>query len=196
MTRKILFSVVLLATISLTAQEKKWSVEANYPISISDNEVRTDLPGIVDLGIKYRFLEIGFARLGAGISAGVFHEDLDLNELPGAFTTKRTNWLIQPRVFMEFKIPALEKFRPAIGLGYTVVRSKFDNEHFPIEIRPESRTDTDGGININVGISYDITKRIFIQAQYDYVRNNITRSDLPDINEDSMFLKFGAGFRF
>lgn len=196
MINKLFYAILFCVSISLTAQDKKWSVEANYPISISDNEVGTDIPGIVDLGLKYRFLEIGFAQVGAGISAGVFHEDFSELRGTGAFATERTNWLIQPRVFMEFKIPALEKLRPAIGLGYTIVRAKFDNDDFPEEAEVVSRTYTDGGLNVNVGLSYDITKYFFVQAQYDYVRNNIARSDLPDTNEDSMFLKFGAGFRF
>ncbi|MEM7483991.1 MAG: outer membrane beta-barrel protein [Bacteroidota bacterium] len=194
MTRKILVSVALLATISLTAQEKKWSVEANYPISIGD-DLGNDNPAIVDLGLKYRFLEIGFARLGAGINAGVFRDDLRTFADGETFNFDETNWVIQPKVFMEFKIPALKKLRPSIGLGYTAITSKFDGD-FPGLEEGSSETSTDGGININLGLSYDITKRFFIQAQYDYIQYNIENPGLSDIEQDLGFLKFGAGFRF
>ncbi|WP_396591100.1 outer membrane beta-barrel protein [Allomuricauda sp. R78024] len=187
-------SLFLCATCIVNAQNFNWSVEANYPISIGD-ELGNDNPGIVDLGLKYRFLEIGFARLGAVINAGFFRDDLRTFADGETFDFDETNWLIQPKVFMEFKIPALEKLRPSIGLGYTIITSKFEGD-FPGLGRGVSDTSTDGGININLGLSYDITKRFFIQAQYDYIQNNIDNPGLSDIEQDLGFLKFGAGFCF
>ncbi|MGX1928189.1 outer membrane protein [Flagellimonas sp. 2504JD4-2] len=187
-----LFLLLVVITCFAHAQDYKWSAEANYPISIGD-DLGNDNPAIVDLGLKYRFLKFGNISLGVGLNAGVFHDNLRSSTVPETFNFDETNWVIQPKAFIEFKIPTMEKLRPSIGLGYAVITSKFDGMLMG-EVLSESSTD--GGFNLNLGVTYDITKRIFIQVQYDYVRNKVQPDVLPDINQDLGYLKFGVGVRF
>ncbi len=201
MKLKLLLIPVLLFSINSMAQDLnyKWSVDANYPISVGD-ELSNDNPGIIDLGLKYRFVDLNFVTLGAGISAGIFHDNIN-SATENGIDFDETNLLIQPKVFAEFKIPGIDKLHPSIGLGYTVVRSKFDGTIGNFANTPEeenvSATTSDGGININLGLTYDLSKRLFFQAQYDYIRLNV-RNDNPQLNRDQNLglLKFGFGFRF
>ncbi len=191
----LLFSLVLCASFMVNAQDFRWSTEVNYPISVGD-ELGNDVPGILDIGVKYRFLDLAFARLGVGINAGVYHDNISSPfPVPDPYDFDETNWLIQPKAFIDFKIPALEKLTPFIGLGYTIIESKFDGD-FPSEGNDVTETSTDGGLNINLGLACDIANRFFIQMQYDYIRNSMDLGDLPDQKQNLGYLKLGAGFRF
>lgn len=193
--KSLFLSLFLCATACIVnAQNLNWSVEANYPISVGD-DLGNDNPGIVDIGLKYRFLDLGFGSLGAGINAGVFHDNHRTFAIPETFDFDETNWLIQPKVFMEFRIPGLQKLTPFVGAGYTIIESRFDGD-FPGVGEDETQSSTDGGLNINLGVAYDITSRIFVQVQYDYIRNSVDLGELPDIKQDLGYLKLGVGFRF
>lgn len=199
--KKLYFLTILLFFLSVTlfAQDYKWSVEANYPLSIGD-ELGNDAPGIVDLGIKYRFLDFNIVKIGAGVNVGVLKGNIKsydgFNGEPDSFDFDETNWVIQPKVFAEFTIPGINKLHPNIGIGYTVISSKTKGLFSGQNIESSG---SDGGINLNLGLSYDISKRFFLQAQYDYVRNkgSFDYEDINIVNKQNLgFLKFGAGFRF
>ena len=196
--KKIYFLTVLAFFLSagLFSQDYKWSVEANYPISVGD-EIGNDAPGLLDFGIKYRFLDLKIVKIGAGINAGVFKKNISDDFKPVFTDFDETNWLIQPKVFAEFTIPGIQKLHPSVGLGYTFIESKFEGESF--NLGSFDNTESSGGINLNVGLSYDIAKRFFLQAQYDYIREkdtyNYEGQDLK-VKRDLGYLKFGVGFRF
>ena len=189
MTKRLLLGTLLLLSIQVFSQDKKWSVEANYPISIGD-KLGNDNPGIIDLGLKYRFADFEFVKLGAGINAGIFYDNIRSFTAPEIFDFSETNLIIQPKVFGEFTIPSLERFHPSVGLGYSIVRSSFDGTSNGNDI---SNSNSDGGFNLNLGIMYDINDKLFIQAQYDYINNKNTQFDS---NQSLGILKFGVGFRF
>ncbi len=55
---------------------------------------------------------------------------------------------------------------------------------------------TDSGINANFGVAYDITTKIFIGIQYDYVKLNVAEETLnTTFNTNVNLLKIGLGFR-
>ena len=51
---------VFFLSVGLFAQDYKWSVEANYPIP-SGEVYGNDPSGIIDFGVKYRFLDFIFS---------------------------------------------------------------------------------------------------------------------------------------
>ncbi|WP_298474845.1 hypothetical protein [uncultured Maribacter sp.] len=116
---------VFFFSVSIVAQDKKWSVEANYPLSVGD-ELGNDAPGIADVGIKYRFLDFNIVKIGAGINTGVFKENIKSYTDPKTYDFDETNWIIQPKIFAEFTIPGIRKLRPSIGLGYSFIETKYD----------------------------------------------------------------------
>jgi hypothetical protein len=186
---KLLFGLLFLASLTTFAQDKRWSVEANYPISIA-GDLGNDVPGIIDLGVKFRFLDFKVAQIGAGFNAGVLTDNINsFDGFPSPIEFRETNWLFQPKLFSEFQIRGISKLRPSIGLGYTFIRSSFEGRGGGLTF---DNADTEGGFNFNVGLSYDITNKIFIQGQYDFIGIS------ADFEEDRYlgFLKFGLGFRF
>ncbi len=166
----ILFSLFVLA--SGFSQENKWNVEANYSVVPAAGFGGND--NVVELGIKYRFIQHGTLNLGLSINGGIFPEFRFSGENVG-----ETNVIIQPRVFSEFKMPFSKRLRPTLGVGYSYL-SGF-----------ESSTNSFGGFNLNLGLIYDISDKWFVQFQYD-------RVSMSAINNPEGFNNFrlGIGFRF
>ncbi len=53
------------------SQDSKFSLEVNYPIPIDENFIGKNLYGIVDLGLKYRFVEFNPVQIGVTLNGGV-----------------------------------------------------------------------------------------------------------------------------
>ncbi|WKX78058.1 outer membrane protein [Zobellia laminariae] len=169
-------------------------MEANYPISVGD-ELGNDAPAILDLGLKYRFLDFNFVKIGAGINASVFKKESVDNSNLQLFDFKETHWLIQPKAFAEFTI-IIKKLHPSIGLGYTIYKSNYEGYFAGSS---DLSKITAGGVNLGLGLSYDITKRFFLQVQCDYTRSidRIEGEEFNYKNKDNLgFVKVGVGFRF
>ncbi len=179
----ILFSIFVI-TCSFS-QEKKWNVEVNYTV-IPEEGFGGDR-NFLDTGIKYRFVKLGVFDVGFGVNGGFWTANI---ENTGFENRRDKQYLIQPRFFTELQIPGLNKLRPSLGLGYSFVNTvsdfTFSNGN------GGSNSSWDQGINFNLGLSYDFSKRFFLQAQYDFI--DLTPDDglLGDINN----IRLGLGFRF
>lgn len=196
MKYKLLLIPVLLLSINSIAQNLnyKWSVEVNYAVVPEDGFGGDD--NIIEIGMKYRFTDLSFLQLGFGVNGGFSNKNHE-----GASIDGRTNrYYIQPRLFSEFKIPGIERLRPTIGLGYSIL-----NEDTSVISNGEdvSGNTTNGGFNFNLGVAYDITNRFFVQAQYDFINLNVRDEFIfqgevikPDYQEKLNNIKIGVGFRF
>ena len=199
MNSKLLFCTLFLASFSLFAQDKKWSIEANYPITDEDQ-----LNGVLDVGVKYRFVDLGVVQLGAGLGAALFSDrenyiydtDIELD-----YKWKRI--LVQPTVFAEFNIPGLTKLKPSTGVGYSYLYDDIDHKQAEVGY---NEADSWGAFNANLGLSYYLTNRFFIKIQYDYLNHrqrSLTEADNGNNsyryetkwNSMNVF-KAGVGFRF
>lgn len=178
-------------------QDKKWSVKANYGLWFTDESEGDD--NILEAGLKYRFADLEFVSLGASANVG-FSGD-NFNDVPNV-EGKARNIYVQPRVFAEFNISGIQKIKPSIALGYSFVNEDIDVISIGDEIKSNT---TDGGFNLNLGLSYDINKRFFVQAQYDFINLNVAGNEFMFQNQvitpsdDTISLstfRFGLGFRF
>lgn len=190
----VLLSIVL-CSVSF-AQEKKWNVEANYTIVPGDGIYGED--NFIDVGAKYRFVKLGVFNFGFGVNAGFSRIDV---ENTGFESRTDDTYLVQPRVFSEFEIPGIQKLRPYLGLGYSYVN--FESNYTFENGGEGSNTGNDFGFNFNVGISYNISNRFFLQAQYDFI--DLTPNEevpdgvvllTPQVNGDINNIRLGLGFRF
>ena len=195
MNVKLLFGLLFLVSLTTFAQDKKWSVEANYGVIPSDGFGGDD--NILDFGLKYRFADLEFIQFGAGANVGFSSESFkDFENVEGEYK----GFYFQPRVFAEFSIPGIQKLRPSLALGYSIVNENTDVISIDEEIKNNT---TNGGFNLNLGLSYDITKRFFVQAQYDFINVNY-RDEFtfqgatvkPDFNEKLNNIRLGVGLRF
>ncbi|NKI31109.1 outer membrane protein [Croceivirga thetidis] len=190
----VLLSIVL-CSISF-AQEKKWNVEANYTLVPGDGVFGED--NFIDVGAKFRFAKIGVFGLGFGINAGFSRVNV---ENTGFESRTDNTHLIQPRVFTELMIPGAQKLRPYLGLGYSYVNVL---SNYTFENGGQgSNTGIDYGFNFNLGISYNISNRFFVQAQYDFI--DLTPNvEVPegvillsqDIKGNINNIRLGIGYRF
>ena len=88
-----------------------------------------------------------------------------------------------------------------VGVGYSVVSNNFSGSISGTDF--SDRSGADGGFNFDVGISYDISKRFFLQLKYDMillqVKDEVVFDDERiniDFRENIDRLKIGVGFRF
>lgn len=68
MKQQLLIAFLMLLSIQAFAQDKKWSVEANYTIIHEDRPL--DGTNVIELGLKYRFVNFIFANLGVSFNGG------------------------------------------------------------------------------------------------------------------------------
>ncbi|MBW1298180.1 outer membrane protein [Aquimarina litoralis] len=181
MKNSLLLLTVLIFSLKSFSQDSKISLEVNYPIPLGDNFIGKSYDGIADIGIDYKFFNKSLFNVGASLNGGVF-----LNNSFDNITT--TAYTIQPRVFTELKV--LSKIRPSLGIGYTIIVFNISGDS---NLETPS---TESGLNLNLGITYDITKKIFAQVQYDFSSLS-TSDDVPDIsfNTQIQLLKIGVGYR-
>lgn len=191
MKQFLLLALLLTFSIKGLSQDSKFSIEANYPITIDSNFVG-EAYGIIDLGLKYRFIELNPVKIGASLNGSVLVDNSNQNE--GARDFQRTVYIIQPKVFGEFNIPTLEKLRPFLGLGYTFMNFQISGTLNGMDVSDES--DTLSGFGFNFGLAYDISNKVFVQVQYDFTKVNVD-DDIPDVtfNTNVNLLKIGVGLR-
>ena len=187
------------------AQDQKWSIEANYPLTFKTAPAIGEINGVLDLGAKYRFLNVGIFKLGTGINISYFREydNFTYGSQSGDafFDYKKNVVILQPKVFGEMEIPGFTRLKPQIGLGYSILfNNTYSNDNNVIYDFP---TESDGGLNLNLGVSYDLTKRFYVQIQWDYLwmhykgTTDLSGQSYPySIRENLSIFKAGIGFRF
>ncbi len=176
-------------------QITKFSVEASYPLPIDKNFVGDNFTGIIDVGLKYRIKNLRVINFGFSLNAAYF-TDSRSEYFPGpdeVLDFKTSLYMIEPKIFAEINLKGLTKLRPSAGIGYTFLMSdtKFDSPDFSNE------TTNQGGINGNIGLSYDIAKKLYILAHYDYTILSQLESGIPktDYNTKISVVKIGLGLR-
>ena len=195
MKLRLIITVVILFTIKSFSQDSKFKLELSYPIAIGDNFLGQNYNGLIDLGAKYKFSDNKIIDIGASLNFGFFQNTksgaTDLNQL---FDVKI--FPLQPRIFAEFNIPNLEKIHPQIGIGYSILIYNADwNENRNADL-PADIDDNKNGFNFNIGLSYNLTDKLFLQAQYDFIKIGV-EDGIPDTgyNTNINILKFGIGLR-
>lgn len=192
MKQKLLLALLLIFSIKSFSQDSEFSIEANFPIPIGDNFLGQNYGGIIDIGAKYKFTELKMVSIGASINGGFLKNS---KAHPNNMSNVNV-YTIQPRIFTELNIQSLSKLHPQIGLGYSFLIFKVKSNQIDSEFLESSLDFTDDGINLNFGILYDITDKLFLQAQYDFIKIGVD-SDIPNIkyNTNINILKFGLGLR-
>lgn len=180
--------LLLLCAASLSAQ-KKWSVEAHYSLPVGDNVYADNYTGLVDAGFKWAFVSVPVVRVGVSLNASLMY-DKQLNGTQDYLTYAIP---LQPRAFAEFSLEPAIKLHPSIGIGYTTV---LFNSSGTIDGAAIADADPQSGVNVNLGLAYDIIAGFFVQVQYDYVKlsGNVPVKD--SYNQNLTSLRAGVGVRF
>ena len=195
MKNNLLLIILFLLSINAISQNKKFSIDINYPLSLSNGEF-DKISGIIDGSLKYRFKETDLLEFGISYTFDLlkgkispFVNEPDLNK----------NFIFHHLdVFSELNLNSTDRFHPFFGLGYTMLN--YDYEYFYgnnefTEIR--TKKENDSGINFNLGLKYDISDMFFVQTYFHYIRT-FRKSVISDknIGINNNQLKFGLGYRF
>jgi len=192
MQKTLLILIFLVSALRLYAQDSKFSLEAHYPIPIDNNFIGKNYNGFMDVGLGYRIIELKPVKLGVSVNAGYL---VDNNNIERGFDqVKVTSFLFQPRVFAEFNIEELNKFVPKISLGYTSMRINVSN---PNSLDNTNTTNTFNGLNLNLGVSYNFSEKLFATLQYDFIKLSSDSVAIDsNFNRNVNILKIGFGLRF
>ena len=186
--RKLILLCLLTSPLFVQAQQKNWSLELSYPISVGE-DFGSSNEGRIAAGVKYRFARTGKFRIGASLEATWFSTKVIEDSDPVQEQTFR-DFFLQPRIFAELPITANNKLKLSGALGWTFTRTLsgvvFFNEQGQVE-----GIEWRNGPNLNLGISYDLGSGVFLQGQYDLIFLNG-----EGLNSSAGLLKIGAGIRF
>ena len=181
--------LLLLFVYTANAQHKKWSVEVNYPLSIND-DLGSSNQGTIGAGIKYRITTLGKFRLGASMDITWF-TTTNTNDPEPTLAFDYNDAFLQPRIFTEFPVSTNNKLRVMGGLGWTWSRTAVGPATFDDMGFVDLDLEWFSGLNLNLGMSYDLTSRFFVITQYDL---NLLSGNSTD--RTTGFIKLGGGFRF
>ncbi|MCI4667884.1 MAG: hypothetical protein MRZ79_06960 [Bacteroidia bacterium] len=180
--------ILLLAFLPCSSFAQKFSFELNYVIPFGDNFLSENYIGVAELGVKYRPINIGIAKLGLSMKASGYVSRAQLNNLTGLNTQ---GYFFQPKIFVELAKVPFTKIHPfaEIGYDYVIFRSTASGTSDPII------STIDGG-SIEGGLMYDINGLVFIQLIYDFSRvfNDQIQGSSP-YNNNLSRLKAGLGVR-
>lgn len=196
MRQKLILAALLILAIKSFSQNSKVSLELNYPITIDENFIGKNSNGVVDAGIKFRFVKLDVVNIGLSFNVGIYRNSKEDRVQPFDVTT----YIFSPRIYTEFNIKSMTKFHPSVGLGYSIVNAKADENlnrfNSQNDLFVES-TQSVSGINLNLGLLYDLTHKLFVQVQYDFIKVGVDNG-VPDItyNTNINLFKIGIGYRF
>ncbi|WP_037349058.1 outer membrane beta-barrel protein [Sediminibacter sp. Hel_I_10] len=193
MKQKLLLALLLIFSMKSFSQDSKFSLELNYPIPIDENFIGKNFNGIIDAGLKYRFVNLEVISIGAAFNAGMYKNTKGDRVQPFDVTT----YIFSPKIYAEFNMKSITKLHPSLGLGYSVINSKADVYRFNNQNNfSVSSSEKENGVNLNLGVAHDITNKLFAQVQYDFIKISVD-NEVPDIkyNSNINILKIGLGYR-
>lgn len=184
-----LFSLLMFLTPIIFSQESKFSIEANIPVAIEDNFLANYYNGVVDVGAKFRVLQLKNIDFGASLNSGLFSTDIWRRN--GHISNIIDAYSIQSIFFTELKFKTIPKLKPILGIGYTSFIFRQIQNQYNLGYINNS-----GGLNLNFGFSYYLTDKLFLQSQYDFIKiAPLTNTPEKKYNTHLSMLKFGIGFR-
>lgn len=172
---------------SMQAQDKDWSVELNYPVSIGENFGASN-QGLLGLGLKYRFATSGKWRFGSSLD-GIWFSTEFVNDSDPPQIAKVRDLFIQPRFFAALPVTQNRKLQFLVGLGWAIYR--ISEENFIGERSTGKTVNWNSGLNANTGLTFDISNSWFLATQFDLILSSGETAD-----RTIGLMKIGAGYRF
>ena len=196
MKQKLFYTLLFITSIHAFSQETKFTIEANYPFTIGENFIGKNYDGIADAGFKYSFTDAKLVNLGLSVNGSLLNYNFKVHDdFAEPFDYKVNAYFIQPRIFAELVVASIDMFHPSVSLGYSFILFNVVGPD-PLDFSNETAKDSQSGINLNVAVAYDLTEKIFIQLQYDFIKLG-TANDIPNTayNTNVDLVKIGLGYR-
>lgn len=192
---KILSFFLLFSWLTI-AQTSKFSIEAGYPLPVNQNFLGDHFNGIADLGVKYRIKNLQVINIGISVNGSLLNYN-DSGYFPAYdenLSFKTSLYIIQPRLYAEINLKKIIKLHPIAGIGYSLFLA---NRKFDSQSGIPNDNSNQGGINANIGLSYDLFSKVYFFTSYDYITLTNVESGVPKTtyNTKANLVKFGIGIR-
>lgn len=189
MKQQLLILFLLLFTINLFSQNSKFSIELNYPEPFGKTGIGENFNGVIDFGAKARIFNFKNFNILSSLSGTL----LKRKPVQGIQINKGNFYLLQPRIISELNLENFKKFHLLLGIGYTFTFFELSSTFNGFN---EIRSERNNGININLGVNYDIFENLFINLQYDFIKIGV-EENVPNTkyNTNINLIKFGIGYR-
>jgi opacity protein-like surface antigen len=187
--KKFILIISLIFVQISQAQLKRFSIDFSYPYALDKNFFEENYQGLVDVGLKYRFIKSPVVNFGVAFNGSLFkaNEYYKLNPR----NIDAASYFVQPKAFVEFNIKQISNLRPyvSVGYAYNLLQNDVINNGQDVTITIKNQ-----GIIFNTGLSYDFSNWFYIHIQYDFIK--LKRIDNPEIETyNSNIVKAGLGFR-
>lgn len=191
MNKALFVGLFLFIGLISSSQNSNFSAELNFPITADNNFVGQNFNGYIDAGLRYKFIDLDILKIGAAINAGYYKNTKEESVQPFDVTL----FMVNPKLFFEFDIESISKVHPSLGIGYSFLNFKANANDFN---NPNTKvTENESGINLNLRLAYDITNKLFVAINYDFVKIS-TEDGVPDttFNTNINIIKLGLGYNF
>ncbi|AWI25904.1 outer membrane beta-barrel protein [Flavobacterium pallidum] len=191
------FFVLLLLYSAMAMAQSKLSIEAKYPVPVGNNFIGENYKGIAGLGIKYSIKNLPLVDLGISVDASLLNlkkEGAYFPEFDEYLSFKTRLFIIQPRIFAAFKLKNITRLHPEAALGYSFFMA---NATFDSASGIPDQSSSQSGVNLNIGLAFDVTNRFYLRAGYDFVKITQLDNDAPDTSYNTNIgtVEFGLGIR-
>ena len=188
--KKTLFILFIVYCNSAVSQTQKFSVALNYPIPLGKNFITNNYIGIVDAEARYYPYRLKNLRLGVCADIGLLTNSaafISKYSVDNPNLTPVSTLLIKPGLTAEMEFG---RFAPNAGIGYSFF-------NFMSKNIPANEDTTTDGLNLNLGLKYNLFQHFFLNVNFDYTRCRI-EGGIPDIsyNRDIFLLRAGVGYNF
>jgi Outer membrane protein W len=184
--KKVLFILLTFYCTSAFSQTQHFTVGLNYPILLGNNFITKSYIGIVDAEMKYYPYKIKNLKLGISTDVGLL---TTTNTYISRFIDYNPDVAPVNALFIKPGLTAEMEFGklvPYAGAGYSFFNYISQNW-----------SGSDDGLNMNLGLKYNLFQRFFLNVDLDYTRFRLKGEsiDIP-YNKNSYLLKAGIGYCF
>lgn len=188
--KKTLIILLTFYCLSVFSQNQNFTLGVNYPIPLGNNFMVNNYIGIVDAEVKYFPYKMKNIKLGVFTDIGLLTNSADFLSRIRVYNPNLTPvslLLIKPGLNTEMEFG---RFVPNVGIGYSFFYVIGKNI-------PTNEDTSSDGLNLNLGLKYNLFQHLFVNVNFDYIRCRI-EGEVVDIsyNKNIIFLKAGFGYRF
>ena len=184
--RKYLF-IFIVSFFSLTqtkAQDSGLSFELHYPLVFADDlNSFSDVQGIFGGALQYQLTDNHKFNYGVEYRFDLSQSRKDNFNV---ITSTSFQYLMNHiNLFTKLNVDEMEKFKVYIDAGFTVYKYK-----------EGSNSQSYTGFNGGLGFNYDIMRRIYLQANFNYIKSFKKQQQTSFVDKEShQIIRFGLGFK-
>ena len=193
MKKQLFVLIYTLVTLSVSSQNKDFSIDINYPVSLGNHSYKIskypNSKGIIDINIKCRLNESSSSKIGISYSLNIIKFNSGYSEFDPYNIRKYHHYYSHINLFWEPKIVSSDKTHPFISIGYSRLISLKEKNTF------DSIKESNNGMNFKFGIQYDLFRSFYLQSNFQFIRTKF-ETRWKRNKDNNNLVHIGFGYRF